>query len=149
DGLAHFPRHERRVLVGILTQNMSGPLHHTGAFGKRRVLPLLKRCVGLSNGITHGGWGHLVIRLDGLACSRINSMECHMMSSLVVVIVFYSRRAPHTSALWKLRDPVQRLSREVGVGVPGPYDGCVWSARFWTNCQPNRPLMHRCPCPTS
>jgi hypothetical protein len=34
------------------------------------------------------------------------------MSSLVVVIIVYARRAPHASALWRLRDPVQRLSRE-------------------------------------
>jgi hypothetical protein len=45
------------------------------------------------------------------------------MSSCVVVMVVYSRRVPHASALWKLRDLVQRLSREAYVGADEPYEG--------------------------
>src|SRR5215470_8949620 len=72
---------------------MGGPLHDAGAFGKRRVFPVLKRRVGLSNGITHCSWSHLVVCLDGFTCGRVDSLECHTMSSFVVIITAYTRRS--------------------------------------------------------
>jgi hypothetical protein len=41
------------------------------------------------------------------------------------------------------------VSPGAGAGGARHYDGWVQSARFCTNCQPKRPLMHRCPWLTS
>jgi hypothetical protein len=138
DGLAHFLRHEHRVVVGMRTQQMGGALHHAGAIGKRRVFPVLKRAVSLRDGLTHGGGGHLVVRLEGLASGRIDCLECHTMSSCIIVVVLSERAAPRHRAV-----PRQ------GGRSSSAYKGCVRSARLWTNCQSNRPLIYRCPCPTS
>jgi hypothetical protein len=93
---------------------MGGPLHHAGAFGKRRVLPVLKCCVGLGNGLTHSGWGHLVVRLDSFACGRVNSLECHTMSSCVVVVILYYKKS--TLCTCAVEAPRHRAAHHQGGG---------------------------------
>src|SRR4029450_7407012 len=100
---------------------MGGPLHHAGAFGKRRVLPVLKCRVCLGNDITHCGWSQLVVCLDSFACGGVDSLECHTMSSCVVSdCLVLPEEYPMRACCGSITTP--RMAREVEDGAAMPYD---------------------------